>query len=205
MNNPIEMKEHKGYTIKMFNDNDPESPRYWDNLGTMICFHRRYNLGDEHKYKRISDFLEDIVSEYEKISEGPYSLKFDKYCISLPLYLYDHSGITINTTGFSCPWDSGQVGIIYVSLTKIREEYEVKRVSKKLRNTVADLLRNEVDTYDKYLKGEVYGYIVEKQGEQVDSCWGYYSVEEAMQAAESAADYDWERTKPHYEQLPLPL
>ena len=35
--------------------------------------------------------------------------------VILPLYLYDHSGITMNTCGFSCPWDSGQVGWIYAS------------------------------------------------------------------------------------------
>jgi len=35
-----------------------------------------------------------------------------KYVI-LPLYLYDHGGITMSTGAFSCPWDSGQVGWIY--------------------------------------------------------------------------------------------
>ena len=41
----------------------------------------------------------------------------------LPLYLYDHSGITMNTTGFSCPWDSGQVGWIYADRRRIEAEY----------------------------------------------------------------------------------
>ena len=36
--------------------------------------------------------------------------------VILPLYLYDHSGITMNTCGFSCPWDSGQVlSLIHIS------------------------------------------------------------------------------------------
>lgn len=46
----------------------------------------------------------------------------EKYIV-LPLYLYDHSGITMNTTGFSCPWDSGQVGWIYASKEDALKEF----------------------------------------------------------------------------------
>ena len=35
------------YRIRIMPDYDPSSPREWDNLGIMICSHRRYNLGDE--------------------------------------------------------------------------------------------------------------------------------------------------------------
>jgi len=34
---------------KIVADMNPESPREWDNVGTMVCSHRRYNLGDEHQ------------------------------------------------------------------------------------------------------------------------------------------------------------
>lgn len=37
------------------------SPRKLDeNFGTMICFHRRYDLGDEHNYGDNEDFLKDL-------------------------------------------------------------------------------------------------------------------------------------------------
>ncbi len=38
----------------------------------------------------------------------------------------------MNTTGFSCPWDSGQVGWVFVSKKKVREEYGVKRITESL-------------------------------------------------------------------------
>ena len=42
---------------------------------------------------------------------------------SLPLYLYDHGGITMSTNPFSCPWDDGgQVGWIYASKQKFIDE-----------------------------------------------------------------------------------
>jgi hypothetical protein len=61
----------------------------------------------------------------------------------------------MNTKGFSCRWDSGQVGWIFVSKKKIREEYNVKRITKSLVSKVTELLINEVDIYDKYLTGEL--------------------------------------------------
>ncbi len=71
----------------------------------------------------------------------------------LPLYLYDHSGITMNTTGFSCNWDSGQVGYIYIT----KEEYEKYWGNFFSQEKACKFLRAEVEEYDQYLTGEVYG------------------------------------------------
>jgi hypothetical protein len=96
-----------------------------------------------------------------------------KRAVILPVYLYDHSGLAMNTTGFHCPWDSGQVGFIYVTLDDVWKEFGVMRVSKKLRARVEDMLRSEVETYDDFLGGRIYGYTVEVDGEEVDACWGF--------------------------------
>lgn len=210
MSEPIHEETYKGFTIKIFPDHYPESPREWDNLGTMICWHRRYNLGDKHKYESPEDFklalakkLDPSVEstiEYWENKSGYYKdnnehiqdvidKTLDKYCIMLPLYLYDHSGITMNTTGFSCRWDSGQVGYIYVSNEKIRKEYSVKKIFPKLREKVCQQLVNEVATYDQYLCGEVYGYVVEGPNGEEDSCWGYFGEDYCIQEAKSVVDH----------------
>lgn len=36
--------DYKGMTIKVCYDENPESPREWDNLGTIYSNHRDYNL-----------------------------------------------------------------------------------------------------------------------------------------------------------------
>lgn len=118
--------------------------------------------------------------------------EIEKVAVMLPLYLYDHSGITISTAPFSCPWDSGQVGFIYVTLEDVRKEYSCKNVTAKIRAKVEAQLRQEVETYDEYLTGQVYGYVVEDaEGEEIDSCWGFYGLEycktEARESAENAA------------------
>lgn len=79
----------------------------------------------------------------------------------------------MNTTGFHCPWDSGQVGFIYVSLEDVRSEYNMQRVSAKLRAKITEHLEQEVSTYSDYLAGRVFGYAVEKDDEEVESCWGF--------------------------------
>ena len=68
--------------------------------------------------------------------------------LMLPLYLYDHSGITMNTTGFSCPWDSGQVGWIYASKEDALREFGGKTFTAATRKKAEDRMRGEVEYYD---------------------------------------------------------
>ena len=101
----------------------------------------------------------------------------------LPVYVYDHSGARMNTTGFSCPWDSGQVGWIVCTRESLRRIGFAgwKRITKKRRETVLEWLRREVETYSAYMSGETYGFRVfeanpdgEDDDNGIDSCWGYY-------------------------------
>jgi hypothetical protein len=173
--NAVETEEYKGLNIKICQDEDASNPRRdWDNFGKMVCAHRRYDLGDENMEP------EDILAITER-----------KDVLYLPLYLYDHGGITMNTGGFNCPWDSGQVGIIYADRGMIRKEYGRSKFTKALKAKVYAILESEVKTYDMYLTGEVYGYEVEDPDgeEDGDSCWGFYGLDYCMEEAKSIADH----------------
>ena len=163
--------ENEKYKLEIFDDLNPCSPRGFDNLGTMVCFHRRYNLGDETELKS-SDF-----SSWEELES--YLYKEENALIAIPIFMYDHSGLWINTTGFSCPWDSGQVGYIYVSKEKVRREYSCKRISKKLKNMIREMLCSEVDLYNDYLSGNVYGFTLtnKENAEEIDSSCGFYGTD----------------------------
>jgi len=142
-------------TLEIVPDQHAESPRDWDNVGTMACWHRRYHLGDEQPGEAPDEWRESL----------------DRDAIVLPLYLYEHSGIAMNTTGYACPWDSGQVGwIYYAKATGIEECYSVEQAEK--------YLKLEVRTYSEYLEGSVYGFrLVDDDGEEIDSCWGFYGYD----------------------------
>jgi hypothetical protein len=101
--------------------------------------------------------------------------------VILPLFLYDHSGITMSVGSFGCPWDSGQVGWIVCDPETIEREFNGDR------DLAEKCLLAEVMTYDQYLTGDVYGFIVEERDfdderdedddedwEETDSCWGFY-------------------------------
>lgn len=178
------------YQLEIFYDEHPDCPRSWDPLGTMVCFHRRYNLGDKHNYDH-NDY-----SGWGEMKEA--IIKAENVAVILPLYLYDHGGITMNTTGFSCGWDSGQVGWIFVSKEVLRKEYNVKRITKDIIEKATKVLQGEVETYDQFLTGEVYGYRVSKidvcdkgceHSEEVDSCWGYYGMESVEEEGNRVLDY----------------
>lgn len=149
---------------------DHESPRDFDcNLGVMITQHRRYNLGDFESIKEYFKEHEYITPETLKKSYGAV--------IILPIYLYDHSGITISTSPFSCHFDSGLIGYIYTTRKTILDNFiGYKRLSKKLLNKVTEQLISEIQTYDDYLTGNIYSYslIDNITGEDLDSCCGFY-------------------------------
>jgi hypothetical protein len=183
----METINYKDHEIKIEQEDGGDfNPREWDNLGTMVCFHGRYELGDKHNLS---------VEEAKDILDR-------KDVVALPLYLYDHSGITISCKPFSCPWDSGQVGFIYADYEKIKKEFSTKRVGPVLREKVRKILIGEVGIYDQYLRGDVYYCRIEKDGEVIDSLGGIFGYDEAVKQAEYHIERDIkDRLKKHLGKL----
>jgi hypothetical protein len=173
------------FIVRTYQEDSPECPRSWDNLGTMVCFHNSYNLGDKHNYNS-NDY--NGWDEMEK-----EIIKRENVGVILPLFLYDHSGITISTSSFDCRWDSGQIGFIFISKEKMLQEYGGKIVTQKLKDRVEGYLKGEVETYDQYLRGDVYGYKVFKvengEEEELDSCWGFYGEDTCMEEGVGVMEY----------------
>ena len=174
----------KTYELEIEQDNDPMNPRTeWDNLGTMVCFHNRYDLGDK------TDYRSEDYNGWDELKQG--ILENEGEVVILPLYLYDHSGITISTSSFSCRWDSGQIGFIFVSKHTIKKEGidETK---------VEEYLKGEVETYDKYLTGENYRYTIyeietcslgHEHKNVVECCGSYLSEEECENEGKSVLQH----------------
>ena len=193
----VEELKYLGFTIKIETDEDAGDPRKeFDQLGEMLCFHREYNLGDKHSY---------TIEEVRELAESE-----DWLC--LPLYLIDHSGLSMRTHDFrDCDpggWDSGQVGYIGISYSKAREEFGSELSNAELWERVSNVLRAEVAVYDSYLRGAVYGYTVEdSDGETVGSCWGFYCPEREdydYMIEEAKGEAEWEyksRIKSHCDKV----
>lgn len=195
---PVEVLDIDGFKVKIYYDSDPQSPREWDNLGTMVCWHRRYNLGDEQPTEGVIDWMREVVCNLTGEDHDDPNEVFNNLVIALPLYLYDHSGITMSTGPFSCPWDSGQVGYIYVTNEKAKKEYSWKKLTAARRKKIEDHLRHEAEVYDQFLRGDVYGYQIEdKDGIEIDSCWGFFGSDHEksglMEYVQNNIDYNIQR------------
>ena len=206
-NSPFKMKDSEGveYALEIKTDDCPESPRDWDNLCTMVCWHRHYNIGDKHDFDDVDELLERLCYEIlYKEDEEIYGLHWQDKLKMLdesnlilikPINMYDHSGITVSTSSgypYNDRWDAGCVGFIYVTKKKIFEEC-LDITEENWKERADQCLEGEMQTYDDYLKGDVYGYELTKKvtvqdtcphcGEVIreyedevedDSCWGFY-------------------------------
>jgi len=168
----IEEFEHNGHRVRILQDENPDSPREWDNLGEILYLKKsQYILGDRG------------VS-HEEIREV-----MDSDDIWIPVHAYIHSGVSISTRGgypYNDPWDGGMSGVIHVSKEKIKQEFGVNKITKKVRERAIKVLEGEIETYNQYFMGDVYGYIID-DGE--DSCWGFYGIEYCREEAKAVAGY----------------
>jgi len=200
---------NKRFVLELVQDDYPSNPRNeYDHLGRMVCFHSRYQLGDElhYRFKKGEGYAFDYEGRrcppnseeggedayYHFYGEGKFADTLEVHmCLKaideeggvvLPLYLYDHSGISISTSEFGCPWDSGQIGYIYMTRATIEEHFNGKKKDALL------CLKSEVEEYDTYLRGDVWGYKIldtEEDDEEIDSCHGFYGREDAEEEGES--------------------
>ena len=160
-------------------DVDPESPRGWDNLGTIVTWHSRYALGDETSELEPSDFRATLPKD----------------AIVFPIYLMDHSGLSVSTRPFGCPWDSGLLGFIYATSERITEHFGA--VTTDTRVDACTILIREIEVLNDYLQGNVWGYVISEATEceccgqveevEVDSCWGFYG-DSALKAMKEHVD-----------------
>lgn len=187
-----EFDENKELVIEM--DEMPPDPRADCNIGNMVCFHRRYDLGDPHE--NIEELICDIIDEDELEYFGfdpEYFSSWDEMeeflfeevgaVMVKPLYLMDHSILSMSTGSFGCPLDSGQIGFIFVTEKDIKEAWDEYPGDELLSR----ILESEVDLYDKYLRGDMYSYEVreyckcEHCGHEsydiIDSCCGFHGTD----------------------------
>jgi hypothetical protein len=165
--------QEKVMKFRLLHDSEAESPREdMNNLGTMVCWHSRYNLGDKHNWT-VDQFHLMVLSK--------------KDIIALPLFLMDHSGLSMRCHSYGDHWDSGHVGWIFTTREKAKDWFQVTRWNNELKEDVKSILRNEVYTYSQYLEGDVWGFEVYSEEpckccgqiikNELVSVWGFYGCD----------------------------
>ena len=122
-------------------------------------------------YVSLKDNMQSLTSWYRTQLET----EFDKTgAVMLPVYMYSHSGIRLNTSSFNDRWDSGNIGYIYATKEEIQKEFDGDKAKAEER------LKGTIDTWDQYVSGDVWHIaVVDEDGEVIDSCGGYYGYKYA--------------------------
>ena len=188
MYDPIQTIQYKGYTINIDYDPSPENPREWDDLSTIYSNSRRYDFdghGIEELIQEVGGDIYDSVIPWDLIAKKYYYRK---------VWMYDHSGVTVRTaeenpwgSGWTA-WDSGLAGVIVVEKERAKKEWP-----ENTQERAEKWLDGEIETLDTFVRGEIYGYeVLNEDGDEIDSCWGFYDLDECIAEAKGYADYDYE-------------
>lgn len=188
MNTEVKTVEYRGYEIEIHVDECMGNPRreYDGFLGTFITWHRNYESPDPNPFNSPQDFRDH--AEYEE------------YPVVIPVYMYEHGNIAFragDSNPFRSPWDSGQVGYIYVDQETFDEFTGIGRTE------FEEILHKEVENFSYWASGQVYGFYIP---ELEDSCWGFIGPWDrnggALSEAKSIIDHVIKRkAKEHTETL----
>ena len=186
-----------GDILRVYPEEQPESPRKWDNLGKLYGWHRSIASPDPLPFHGadVSYVLRDYIPEehWDDITEDRMS--FDEAvqivnatgeALCLFVYAYVHSGVVLSNNEsrsgqFRDPWDSGVFGIQFVAKADIIKNLgDVHGLGRPTEDDwkkhARHVLDGELQTFNTWLSGNVHGYIITDAvtGEQRDSCWGFY-------------------------------
>jgi hypothetical protein len=217
----VHEENYRGLTIKIFQDNDAESPEAWKDEGLfLVAYGRNFQVdrgqrelvtifkeedfkkdngyqgrvyADGYGWKSYEEAKEDGllnkqvrrgkwvagISEglaqsianggrYEDDSINDEAKDYLKKYHVFGLEAYIHSGVSLSLSRQGNfpdrQWDVSQIGLVFVAKTEVRTRAKAEKLARSL-----------ISTWNDYLSGAVYGFHLEnKQGEVIDSCWGYY-------------------------------
>lgn len=182
----------RALNITIGQDNDNDNPLNWNDSIKVAYSSSRYILGNE-EVPDLAEHIMDLLGYGEEYRNRMYYKYGDtkelfdvlldrlntKGYVALPVYAYIHSGVTVATTPFGCRWDSGLSGFIYTKRTDYIKEFGAKKNVK--NSVIEEHLKNDLETFDTWLRGEVYRFLIEdaETGEVLDSCGGFYGSDYA--------------------------
>lgn len=178
-----------GLKLIIFEDcvEDPREYNKDTNIGTMVCFHHRLELGDENNFKDIKEFEE----WYEQHKE---EMRF-----RLPIYLIDNDTcngcVSVTTDEDDYRETCGLLGYIYCTKERLKEFGNLYEGDDVL--TLKSILEDEVDDYDNWLQNipPYYSFeILDKDKNQVESMgvFEYYSIEQMLDEMKERSEHKYD-------------
>lgn len=203
--------EYKGYTIKLEQDECPDSPDNWGNTDVFLVYdHRDFTVKrDGFEPRKVFEHInakEPLKENYTDDDEfnmdyNDYAESIDlalKECFIFPVDAYIHSGVHLSLAGTrdypDRRWDVSTTGFVIVDKKEWNFNECRKRDFTLSAMTDGEIARHYaeglISTWNQYLSGEIYYMeVLDGEGDIVDSCGGYYGEESAVEDAKGNIDY----------------
>ena len=166
----METKQYRGAKIEIDCDHWPENPmKDWSCMGKIYSFNR------EHINYIGIDGADDLMAE------NPHHVK---------LSYFEHGNCRWMVMGESRPdmefrWDGVRFAGLWVPdescmenvnahAFKLMKEHPGTTFQNNRKRALLDYAANVCETYTQWCNGDVYGYTVKLDGDQIDSCSGFY-------------------------------
>lgn len=172
----VEVFEQDGLTCKLFVDDDPSSPADWDQLASF-----RYFESDADVFGAAGERDDDGFVRGSAVYVRALSI-FGGAAAVLPLRVSDYgsSGVRVSVA------DADDCNAVAVTTHKRVSELCGDDPSYHEPAWILSALEGELGEWRKLFEGDVYGYVVEdSRGELLDSCWGFYGLEYAVEEGKS--------------------
>ena len=163
----VNKKTNEAFSLS-YDDEVAESPRWNDNLGTLWLFDSASQSDDGNHPQCMGDALVELIGEqdyqrlidpdyhrYESLKDQFYRLGYKHGYLLQPVTRYEHTQVRYYR-GAGVGFDYAICGVIFAPLKDIRQEYGVKRITKKIRQRVMDVFDKELATFTDYENGDVF-------------------------------------------------
>ena len=158
------------YFLKITNDDCANYP-FEDDEAIKFYSNHRYYVWDGAKLEELLNKFEETPKNVDKLVELLNKAGEHSY---VAIYGYDHSGLSVSLTPFSCAWDSGLLGVLRID----KDCTDPQKVAE-----------DWVKTVNMWLQGDVYCVrVVNELDECVDSIGGIYA-KDAEELAKEASEY----------------
>jgi len=193
--------------IEYHYEQDARNPfKEWDNLSEVYHTARWMDFGEIHQSmgcilsslvwdtpantgsEKWDDFIYDLENDEDEAIGRAWKI-LDNY------YIYQYKTLYMNR---DC-----EKFLFITSKKNAAKAFLKKIVTKDVRERTRDCIKGEIETFQHYLEGEVYGYIAHLPDDHPDdlinpddyndSCWGYYGRDSVEESAKSEARYLAER------------
>ncbi len=217
-----ETEVRNGYLIQIIADDDAqyEDCALSEGMMTFAHGHKGYAIDGT---VRIEDFIECYgAGDWDGIRRR--IRKEHRGCEIVTVRGYEHSGLTISAnpgpgeSQFYDRWDSGTFGVVVMTKQQMCHWWQCRRVTPSIRQKSREAMVSVVEEIDRYLTGDVWGYVVTKlesaegsddpditdangyewvKGGEVESCSNFAGFEYCLEEARELVDHLALRYTPH--------